>query len=97
MWGLVSFRRVGIIQRFPEKWQPRIKAAHRQLGLLTWLLALVTIELALTHPAVNKGLLTKAWQAGVGSLAVLFGVLSYKAVIGLKKLSGPEDALCKTV
>ncbi|GLC46618.1 hypothetical protein PLESTB_001223600 [Pleodorina starrii] len=97
LWGLVSFRRMGFIQRFPERWQPRIKAAHRQLGLLTWLLALVTIELALPHPAVHKGHLTTAWQAGVGLLAVLLGALSIKSFAGPKQLGGPEDALCKTV
>ncbi|GLI61584.1 hypothetical protein VaNZ11_004000 [Volvox africanus] len=97
LWGLVSFRRMGIIQRFPEVWQPRIKAAHRQLGFITWLLALVTIELALPHPAVKKGWLTLAWQGGVGVIAVLLSVLSAKAVGGPKHFSGPEDALCKTV
>ncbi|KXZ44862.1 hypothetical protein GPECTOR_61g815 [Gonium pectorale] len=64
LWGLVSFRRMGLIQRFPERWQPLIKTLHRQLGALTWLLALVTIELALPHPAVAKGHLTVAWQVG---------------------------------
>ncbi|EFJ53321.1 hypothetical protein VOLCADRAFT_120257 [Volvox carteri f. nagariensis] len=67
------------------------------LGLLTWLLALVTIELALPHPAVNKGWLTLAWQIGVGLIAVLLGLLSFKTVVGAKQLGGPEDALCKTV
>ncbi|PNW82466.1 hypothetical protein CHLRE_06g280100v5 [Chlamydomonas reinhardtii] len=97
LWGLVSFRRMGIIQKFPERWQPRIKALHRQLGLLTWLLALVTIELALPHPAVAKGRLTQAWQAGVALIGVLLLGLSLKAVVTPKSLGGAEDPLSKTV
>lgn len=97
VWGLVSFRRMGIIQRFPERLQPLIKMMHRQLGLVTWLLALMTIELALPHPAVYKRHITVLWQGGVGLLAVLVGVLSYKAVVGPKQIGGPEDTLCKTV
>ncbi len=30
--GLISFRRMGIIQRFPEVWQPRIKFAHKKVS-----------------------------------------------------------------
>lgn len=30
LWGLVAFRKMGIIQRFPERWQPAIKMLHRQ-------------------------------------------------------------------
>ncbi|EIE25654.1 hypothetical protein COCSUDRAFT_12782 [Coccomyxa subellipsoidea C-169] len=66
--GLISFRRLGLLKKFPEKYQARIKWAHRNVGLLTWLLAVVTIQLALTHPAVWKGALSRCWQAGVGLL-----------------------------
>ena len=27
--GTLSFRRLGLIQRFPEDWQPRLKWLHR--------------------------------------------------------------------
>ncbi|CAL8469828.1 g9370 [Coccomyxa elongata] len=73
--GLISFRRLGLLQKFPDKMQPRIKWAHRNIGILTWLLALVTIQLALTHHAVWKGWVTRVWQLAV----VLLGAL----VVGL--------------
>ncbi|PNH10254.1 hypothetical protein TSOC_003067 [Tetrabaena socialis] len=94
LWGLVSFKRMGIIQRFPERLHPLIKQLHRQLGLLTWLLALATIELALPHPAVRKGLLTKFWQAGVAWCGIVLLTLSLKAVASHKQAA---DATCKTV
>ncbi|KAG2492371.1 hypothetical protein HYH03_009319 [Edaphochlamys debaryana] len=99
LWGLVSFRRLGIIQRFPERLQPVIKMLHRRLGLLTWLLALATIELALPHPAVNKGLLTRAWQAGVAVLGALVLLLGWKSVPGHAAHKGgqPDDTMAKTV
>jgi hypothetical protein len=87
--GVVSFRRFGLLQRFPEKAQTRLKWLHRnvrtrfsphaarqavlasvlavkfaqhhslslrcvQLGMVTWLLALVTILLGLAHASVWK-------------------------------------------
>lgn len=94
LWGAASFRRLGIVQRFPERWQPRIKALHRQLGLATWLLALVTVQLALPHPAVSKGLVTTAWQVGVAAVGGLMLLLAWKAGAASK---APESAAMKTV
>jgi len=91
--GLVSFRRMGIIQRFPERLQPRIKWLHRQLGVVTWLMSLVTIQLALRHPAVYKGGLTIFWQVGVGLIAAVMGVLLAKAGAKAKE----EDGIGKAV
>lgn len=31
--GALSFRRLGLVQRFPEGWQPRLKWLHRLVGL----------------------------------------------------------------
>jgi cytochrome b-561 domain-containing protein 2 len=31
--GMLSFRRLGLIQRFPPDWQPRLKWLHRLVGL----------------------------------------------------------------
>ncbi len=81
-------------QRFPERWQPRIKALHRQLGLATWLLALATVQLALPHPAVSMGLITTAWQAGVAAVGGLMLLLAWKAGAANK---APESAAMKTV
>lgn len=30
--GALSFRRLGLVQRFPEGWQPRLKWLHRLVG-----------------------------------------------------------------
>mmetsp|Transcript_30061 Transcript_30061/g.66602 ORF Transcript_30061/g.66602 Transcript_30061/m.66602 type:complete len:240 (+) Transcript_30061:50-769(+) len=84
--GVVSFRKLGIIQKFPEKWQPRLKWLHRRIGALTWLLALVTIQLALPHHAVHKVLLTPLWQVSIAAIGMLMLVLMAKAQVKLKDL-----------
>jgi hypothetical protein len=30
--GVISFKKLGLIQRFPEPWQPQIKLLHRRVG-----------------------------------------------------------------
>ncbi|KAI8468594.1 MAG: eukaryotic cytochrome b561-domain-containing protein [Monoraphidium minutum] len=52
--GVVSFRKLGLIQRFPDEWQPRLKKTHKLLGAATWFLALLTVEIALPHKAVHR-------------------------------------------
>ncbi|GBF87436.1 hypothetical protein Rsub_00147 [Raphidocelis subcapitata] len=75
--GAVSFRKLGLIQRFPEEWHYTIKKAHRALGVVTWALALVTIEVALPHPAVYKPLATPLWQLSAGAAGALMALLLY--------------------
>ncbi|KAL6748955.1 cytochrome b-561-like protein [Haematococcus lacustris] len=92
LWGLLSFKRLGVIQKFPEKWHPWIKWSHRQMGVLCWLLALVTIQLALRHPAVDKGLLTNVWQVAVAVIGGLMLMLLIKAWARAE-----EDVVAKAV
>ncbi len=75
-----------------------LQTLHRQLGLVTWLLAMGTIQIALTHPAVRRPYLTSLWQAGVWGVTGLMLLLA--AVFRptpAKLAAGPEDALSKTV
>ncbi|KAG1681103.1 hypothetical protein FOA52_015544 [Chlamydomonas sp. UWO 241] len=83
--GAISFKRLGLIHRFPEVWHSRIKWLHRKLGVCVWLLALVTIELALPHPSVRKALLTPLWQAGVALVGVLLLAIAAKAQVKFKQ------------
>lgn len=76
--GAVSFRKLGIIQRFPEQWQPGIKKLHRLLGTVTWFTALLTIEWVLPHKALYKVGLTQLWQVGVGLAGACMLVLLLK-------------------
>eukprot|EP00884_Botryococcus_braunii_P005567 jgi/Botrbrau1/15010/Bobra.0018s0108.1 len=69
--GTLAFRKLGLLQKLPSKLQPIIKAGHRSAGFVTFLLALVTIELALTHPSVWKGYGSVFWQLAVGLLGIL--------------------------
>ncbi len=55
-----------------------------QMGLFTWLLALVTIQLALRHPAVTKGVWTPLWQLCVALVGLLVVALFFKAQAKLK-------------
>ncbi|PRW55908.1 cytochrome b561 domain-containing 2 [Chlorella sorokiniana] len=81
--GAASFRRLGIIQRFPEPWQPRIKWLHRLISVYAHVLAVVTMLLALPHPAVLTGAWSLSWQVGV---IVLSGCMLYtlRGRIGMK-------------
>lgn len=82
--GLISFKRLGILQRFPEAWHPRLKWLHRRAGVVTWLLALITIELTLNHHAVKRGILTPIWQASVAAMGLLMLLLLQKAQLKFK-------------
>ncbi len=44
--GTVSFRRLGIIQRFPDRLQPLIKTLHRQASGARWALGALVVGLA---------------------------------------------------
>lgn len=72
--GISSFKKLGLITKFPERWQPQIKWLHRALSIFTWMLALVAMQLDLPHPAVFQGFWCRLWQAGVLALGacVLF-------------------------
>ena len=47
--GALSFKQWGFISQLPERWQPWVKAAHRNIGRITLLLSFVTIQLILGH------------------------------------------------
>ena len=51
--GAVSFKTLNILALFPERIHSPIKAAHRRMGAFVWLLALLAIELTLTHHVVR--------------------------------------------
>eukprot|EP00887_Chlorella_sp_A99_P002879 scaffold6.g2879.t1 len=69
--GVLSFRKLGLIQRFPESWQPHIKWLHRMVSIGTWVQALVVMQIVLPHPAVFTGAWCRGWQAGVLATVVL--------------------------
>lgn len=50
--GLFSFRKLGLVTHLPEPWQPVVKWLHRCAGALTWVLALIVMQLPLPHAAV---------------------------------------------
>lgn len=67
--GVLSFRRLGLIQKFPQDWHPRLKWLHRLVSAYAYILGMVTIQLALPHAAVFTGMWCRLWQAGVAALA----------------------------
>eukprot|EP00873_Tetraselmis_striata_P023085 jgi/Tetstr1/443349/TSEL_031364.t1 len=70
--GVLSFRKLGLIEYVPEHLHATIKGAHRKAGAMTWVLSLITIQLALTHQLVAaKGVMKPLWQLSVLSLAVV--------------------------
>lgn len=52
--GMLAFKKLGLIHMFPNHLHGTLKWIHRNLGLLTYISALATIELALTHAAVYQ-------------------------------------------
>ncbi|CAK0780506.1 hypothetical protein CVIRNUC_005075 [Coccomyxa viridis] len=91
--GVASFRKFGLLQRMPEKLQPRIKWAHRNIGLVTWLFALLAIELALPHHAVWKGWLSGLWQVCVVLLGAAVLALALLTPSHANAQSSPEFEL----
>lgn len=71
--GLVSFRKYGILDTFPNEWQPVIKWAHRFIAVVTWSLAILTMQLDLPHKDVMQGILCRTWQGC--SLALTCAIL----------------------
>ncbi|KAL4443035.1 hypothetical protein ABPG77_008526 [Micractinium sp. CCAP 211/92] len=67
--GALSFRRLGLVQRFPDGWQPRLKWLHRLISVYAYVTAMVAMQLPLPHQAVLTGLWCRAWQACVAALA----------------------------
>ncbi|KAL6766195.1 hypothetical protein ACKKBG_A35060 [Auxenochlorella protothecoides x Auxenochlorella symbiontica] len=92
--GIFSFRKLGLITRLPEPWHPFIKWLHRCLGLLTWMLALVTVQLVLPHKAIMQGLLSRLWQLAVVAMgAVMLTALRRKPLSAQHALPTVEMAL----
>ncbi|KAK9830306.1 hypothetical protein WJX72_010893 [[Myrmecia] bisecta] len=50
--GALSFKYLGLLTKIPERLQPTVKLAHRNLGIATLTVALITIEIILPHHAV---------------------------------------------
>lgn len=75
--GAITFRKLGLIHWFPEGWHVRMKKTHRMLGAVTWGMSLLTIMVALPHPAVHKALATPLWQLGTVTAGVLIALLLY--------------------
>ncbi|KAL3148526.1 hypothetical protein ABBQ38_013964 [Trebouxia sp. C0009 RCD-2024] len=67
--GVTAFRKMGVIQKFPERMHKTLKWMHRNLGLITYYSGLLTIEIALTHAAVYKPGWTQVWQVLIAMLA----------------------------
>lgn len=73
--GVSGFRAYGIVTRFSLQNQLRIKAAHRKIATVTWYLSLLTMQLAMPHPAVLTGFAARIWQALVLFLGFAMFVL----------------------
>ena len=72
--GALSFKSLGLLQRVPERLHPAVKAAHRRVGTLAFVSALLAIEIVLTRHSVvaAKGALPKlVWQLGVAAAGVM--------------------------
>lgn len=71
--GAVSFRRLGLLQRFGHKTQLRIKQLHRALGPVAYFLALAALYLGISYPK-RRTRFTVAWQLGTVAAGALAGV-----------------------
>ncbi|CAD7703573.1 unnamed protein product [Ostreobium quekettii] len=69
--GAASFKSLGIFETLPMWLQQRVKWIHRNVGTVVWVSSLLTIELALTHHAVQKGAFTTFWQGSVVVLGLI--------------------------
>ncbi|GMH42529.1 hypothetical protein BSKO_10448 [Bryopsis sp. KO-2023] len=68
--GLFSFKSLGMFDKLPPFLQPRIKWWHRTIGGLTLAASILTVELGLIHPSVDKGVVTMGWRIAVAVIGV---------------------------
>lgn len=66
----------------------------RQFGKITWLLSLVVVFIGISYPHMNKGLLTRAWQAGVIALG---GIVVAKSFSGRWVGHASGSILCQFI
>ncbi|KAG1679608.1 hypothetical protein FOA52_006125 [Chlamydomonas sp. UWO 241] len=85
--GAMSFRAIGLLDKFPAAMRPLIKTAHRNAGSVAWLMGLATIELSLCYPSMAKGAYTPLLQAGVAFMGA--------AMVGMSLLGQPMSAKSK--
>lgn len=93
--GALSFRRLGLVQRLPEGWQPQMKWLHRLISAYAYVMGMVTMQLPLPHSAVLTGAWCRLWQAGIVSLGacmlyVLRGRISGRTVLPSSGASAPS-------
>ncbi|DBA66381.1 TPA: hypothetical protein ACH3X2_002363 [Trebouxia sp. C0005] len=74
--GMLAFKKLGFIHMFPERLHGTLKFIHRNLGLLTYIAGLTTVELALTHAAVYKAVWTQLWQMIIVVLGIAMLMLA---------------------
>jgi hypothetical protein len=92
--GALSFRRLGILQRFPADIQPVLKAAHRSIGPIVWFLALYNSLLGLQTKGAGPRHSLHFWQ-GVG--IIIMGVSQLTLLYGTDLVSLPDRGLAKIV
>ncbi|KAG1671994.1 hypothetical protein FOA52_013367 [Chlamydomonas sp. UWO 241] len=82
--GLLSFHRIGLLDRLPVKVRPWVKAAHRNAGAVAWLCGVVAMEVALMYPrmrmqAVSAGILIGAIAATAMLLILISRIMAAPA------------------
>lgn len=92
--GAVSFRKLGLLQRFPEPLQAQIKLAHRLAGPAVLAAALVNAFIGLGHPAAgDNGTLHFAQRAGVVLLGAAEAYLLWGGALMARLGLGATDKL----
>lgn len=91
--GALSFKKFGLINALPEALHGTVKYAHRKVGLVTWLMALLTVQLQLTHPAVFKGAMSHFWRVAVGALGLLVFAFAFTEPTGKRSQAGEFQML----
>ncbi|KDD74305.1 hypothetical protein H632_c1416p1 [Helicosporidium sp. ATCC 50920] len=100
LWGSLSFKKLGLITRFPERYHATIKWGHRAGAVVVWSLSLVTMQLDLPHPALPGGSLLRIWQllvaaTGVSMMFLLRRQTLPKILLPMSVLMGAVQAPAK--
>ena len=85
--GSVAFQKLGLLDKLgvpaASPWRGRVKAAHREVGTITWAVAVAVAWMGLSYPKRFMGGWTYAW---------LTALIALVAVVVAKRFSARATA-----
>jgi cytochrome b-561 domain-containing protein 2 len=88
-WGTLSFKKLGLINYFPETQHKTIKKGHRLLGMIAYFAGFATVELGFFTGAVPQGTVTqRVMQLSTIAIVIIILYMAYTGVMGHNNMNG---------